>query len=348
MSKYNEKNERIKKEYDEYLEESQGKNEKTIDQVRDSIYRFEEYNKFKDLATFKKEQAIGFKKYLSKQKAKKDGKNLSKSTLLHISTNLKHFFYWLSEQKGYSKIKKTDIEYLNLLDNDIRAVRNKKIKFPPTPEQIRKVVFGFDSSNEIAKHHQALIAFTFLTGARDLAISSLKIKHIDLHRRIVTQDPKDGVKTKGSKLIYTKFFPIGKDIENIVVNWVNYLIKEKLFSQSDPLFPKIKIGHDQNKNFQAQGLSKEQWADASRIRKIFQDSFEKENLPYFNPHSFRDTLSEIGKNSCNIAQYKAWSQNLGHENISTTLDNYGKMDVHRQFELIDNIKELNKSNCFDY
>ena len=60
MTKYNSKNERIKKEFYDYLMESKGRNFKTLDQVRNSIFRFEEYTKLKDFATFKKEQAVGF------------------------------------------------------------------------------------------------------------------------------------------------------------------------------------------------------------------------------------------------------------------------------------------------
>ncbi len=348
MTKYNAKNERIKKDFYEFLQESKGRNSKTLDQVRNAIFRFESYTKFKDFSTFRKEQAVGFKKYLAKQKTKRNGDAMSKSTLLHISTNLKQFFIWLREQKGFEKIKITEIEYFNLLDNDIKIAKAKRIKHFPTIEQVRKVIFSLPSKTDIEKHHQALIAFTILTGARDLAIATLKIKHVDIHRRLVTQDPKDGVKTKKSKLIYTKFFPIGDDIEKIVIDWVRFLKEEKLYSITDPLFPRIKLGHDKNFSFEAQGLEPIHWKTSSQIRKIFKNSFEQFDLPYFNPHSFRDTLNEIGKNSCNIAQYKAWSQNLGHEKMSTSLDNYGNIDTHRQLELIDSVKELNKSNCFNY
>ena len=33
-------------------------------------------------------------------------------------------------------------------------------------------------------------------------------------------------------------------------------------------------------------------------------------------------------------EIKAWSQNLGHENIATTLTSYGKIDPHRQGAVI--------------
>ena len=54
MTKYNPKNERIKKEFYDYLKESKGRDNKTLDQVRNSIFLFEEYTKFKDFLTFRK------------------------------------------------------------------------------------------------------------------------------------------------------------------------------------------------------------------------------------------------------------------------------------------------------
>lgn len=66
---------------------------------------------------------------------------MSKSTLLDISTNLKQFFIWLRDQKGFKKIKLTEIKYFNMLENDIAIANGKKYKNYPTLEQIRKVIF---------------------------------------------------------------------------------------------------------------------------------------------------------------------------------------------------------------
>ena len=37
------------------------------------------------------------------------------------------------------------------------------------------------------------------------------------------------------------FFPVGGDIRQIVVDWVNYLRQEKLWGLDDPLFPATKV-----------------------------------------------------------------------------------------------------------
>ena len=58
-------------------------------------------------------------------------------------------------------------------------------------------------------------------------------------------------------------------------------------------------------------------------------------LPYFNPHTFRRTLAQLGERLCRTPEeFKAWSQNLGHENVLTTFSSYGEVARTRQAELI--------------
>src|SRR5262249_15298907 len=85
----------------------------------------------------------------------------------------------------------------------------------PTLEQIRHVIRRMPAITEIERRDRALIAFTILTGARDGAIASLKLKHIDIDQRRVDQDARQ-VKTKFAKSFTTWFFPVGHDIREIV------------------------------------------------------------------------------------------------------------------------------------
>ena len=50
----------------------------------------------------------------------------------------------------------------------------------PTLEQVRHVIGAMPRDSEIQRRNRALVAFTLLTGARDSAIASMKLKHIDL------------------------------------------------------------------------------------------------------------------------------------------------------------------------
>ena len=82
-------------------------------------------------------------------------------------------------------------------------------------------------------------------------------------------------------------------------------------------------------------LKRAHWSNASPIRAIFLQAFGRAGLPYFNPHSLRKTLVQLGEARCTTPeQLKAWSQNLGHEDVLTTLRSYGAVGNRRQGELI--------------
>ncbi len=340
MSKYNPKNERIKREYFRYLKEAQQRADTTLNGIRKALARYEDYTGHKDFATFNKDQAVAFKKHLSVQKAQRTNEPISKATMLTTLNALKEFFVWLSWQSGYkTRLHVPDTEYLNLTTKEISVAKAAKHKNYPTLEQIRRVILLMPTETDTQRRDRALIAFTALTGMRDSAIASLRLKHIDLTRTppLVRQEP-DLVKTKFSKQIMTYFFPVGDDLQKIVLDWVTELRDEKLYGMNDPVFPKSKIGHDENRSFALQGLQPQCWSNATPIRQIFKYEFEAAGLPYFNPHLFRHTLTHMGQELCKTPeQMKAWSQNLGHENVLTTFTSYGQIDPYRQGDVIKNL-----------
>src|SRR5207248_10320082 len=44
-------------------------------------------------------------------------------------------------------------------------------------------------------------------------------------------------------------------------------------------------------------------------------------------------------------EYKAWSQNLGHENVLTTFSSYGDVARHRQAEIIRSLGKSEQHAC---
>jgi integrase/recombinase XerD len=96
------------------------------------------------------------------------------------------------------------------------------------------------ANTEIERRDRALIAFTILTGARDRATASIKLKHVDLGQGRIIQDARQ-VNTKFSKTFTTWFFPVGDEILQVISDWVSYLRREKLWGVDDPLFPATKI-----------------------------------------------------------------------------------------------------------
>jgi integrase len=190
------------------------------------------------------------------------------------------------------------------------------------------------AATDIERRDRALIAFTILTGARDGAIASFKLRHIDVEEGKIDQDARD-VRTKFSKSFISTFFPVGDDIRAIVADWANYLRREKLWGLDDPLFPATKVALGNSLRFEAAGLNRKHWSSASPIRTIFKKAFASVGLPYFNPHSFRKTLALLGGQRCRSPEeYKAWSQNLGHEHVLTTFCSYGDVSGYRQTEIM--------------
>ena len=204
----------------------------------------------------------------------------------------------------------------------------------PTLEQVKHALAMMPSVNVIERRNRALLAFALLTGARDSALASMKLKHVDLVAGSVFQDARE-VKTKFSKTFTTFFFPVGVEVRQIVDDWVLYLRKELLWGHDDPLFPSTRVELGSLLHFEVVGLDRKAWSSASPIRAIFKAAFEAAGLPYYNPHSLRSTLVLLGQTMCQTPEdFKAWSQNMGHEGVLTTFYSYGTVAPRRQGEII--------------
>jgi integrase len=335
MSKNSPHNERIKRQYFAYLKEAKRHSEPTVDAAAKALNRFEVYTGYRDFKAFHTEQAVAFKRHLAGQRGLQSGETLSKATLYATLTQLKRFFQWLAWQPGYkSRFEYSDAEYFNLSDKDTRIATAQREQRVPTLEQIKHVIQTMPAKTEIERRNRALISFTLLTGARDSAIASMSLKHVDLIAGCVHQDARD-VKTKFSKTFNTYFFPVGDEALRIIEAWVSYLREEKLWGNDDPLFPATRIALGATRQFEVSGLDRAHWSSASPVRSIFRDAFVGAGLPYFNPHSFRNTLVRLGQDLCKSPEeFKAWSQNLGHEKVLTTFMSYGAVACDRQGEIL--------------
>lgn len=340
MATYNASNERIKRQYFAFLKEAKRHSAATVDAVAQALARFEAETRYRDFKAFHFEQAIAFKRRLTEQRSQRSGEQLSKATLHATLAHLKRFFQWLAGQPGYkSRIRYTDTEYFNLSEKDTRVATARRERTAPTIEQVKHVLANMPADTDINRRNRALIAFTLLTGARDRAIASLKVKHFDLAAGCIHQDARE-VDTKFSKTFITYFFPVGDVVLGIVADWVRHLREVLLWGNDDPLFPATQVAVGATRQFEARGLRRVHWSSAAPIRAIFREAFQAAGLPYFNPHSFRNTLVHLGETVCQTPeQFKAWSQNLGHEGVLTTFYSYGQVGSRRQGEIIRELAE---------
>lgn len=115
MTKHNAANERVKREYYQYLKEAKGRDDATIDAVAKSLARFEDSTGRKDFRRFHREQAVAFKRRLANALSKRTGERLSKATMMSTLRDLRAFFFWLAHLPGFkSQVTYADADYFNL------------------------------------------------------------------------------------------------------------------------------------------------------------------------------------------------------------------------------------------
>ena len=213
----------------------------------------------------------------------------------------------------------------------------------PSEAQIQHVIECAPGDSPIERRNRALIAFAYATGARCDVLASISIRHVDLEEGTIFQDARS-VRTKFRKSFTSVFFPVGDRFLDIIRDWIRYLIEDCQFGPTDPLFPPTMMERGKDGLFSKATFSRSHWKQTNSIRTIFRKLFEHAGLPYYHPHSFRDTLVQKGERECpNHEAFKAWSQNLGHEHVATTQESYAPISLGRRRELLRLKSEVTRS-----
>jgi integrase/recombinase XerD len=338
MTKANIKNEWVKRKFFTWLKEAEGCCDSTVDNTEKAILLYEDFTKQADFGTFNPDRAIDFKKWLTRRQFR--GKTISLSTYCTYIRYLRKFFTWLSWQPGYkSKITPDLVSYLKISEKDERiATQYIPRKYPPM-EYVLNLAESIKIASEIDMRDRALISFTLLSGMRDQAIVTLPLGCFDEENGIINQNPKQGVQTKFSKYIPSILFKFDTRLLNYVLEWVEHL-KTKGFSAHDPLFPRSKTEHgEDNLSFElARAIEPIFWKGTGMMRQIFKNRSEKAGLPYYAPHTYRHLAIGLALKYCKTGeQFKAISQNFGHDHIATTLRSYANYDPQMLSEILKNM-----------
>ncbi len=331
-------NEKLKRRYFRRMKEASGYADSTICAMEKAIWLYEDFTQHEDFACFCQKRAVDFKRWLAERK--RQGELLSTTTQYNYLRYLQNFFKWLSGQPGYkSKISLDNISYLSMDKKKVReAISRRQVKFPSL-NYVRELAGSIKIKTEIDQRDQALIAFLLLSGMRDKAVATLPLGCFDRTTLRVRQDPQLGVQTKFGKLIHSVLIRFDETLVEYVVDWAEYLENQKLFADSDPLFPRSKVEHiDGGLTFVSHKVEPVYWKTTNSIRKMLEKRSAGASLEYYRPHSFRHTAINLATGRChNGEEFRAVSQNFGHENIGTTLTTYGKLDDYRVEEVITNI-----------
>ncbi len=334
MSKQpNEKNERLKRRFVDYRKYARQLSDKTLDRELAALERFDVWNGRQDFAKFHIEWAMGFRSHLEKVKGS-TGKPLSKSTARAIMATLREFTLWLSQQDGFrSRIRTSDAEYFNLSRRDEAEARAAPARPAPSVKQAKRAFEIMPDATPREMRDKAVFALLCLTGIRVGALISLRIRHVDLIEKSVTQNPRE-VATKFGKRIDTFFAKGFPEAEAALRAWITYLDEEALYGPDDPLFPATAIAPQSNTGFAVEGFDRRHWKSTEPVRKIVNGAFQAAKLDSFGPHAFRHMHARQATKDCTVPELVAMAQNLGHTDVLTTLRSYGQISRERQRALI--------------
>ena len=330
MSKYCSENERVKRQYAFRLKAVSGKQDSTVSAALKAISRFETTTNHMAFKKFHIEQARSFRSRLVDEPGH-GGRPLSSATIAATLTHIQRFFRWLSQEPGYrSALNANDADYFSPTEQDVRIASARRERAVASLDDIKRVLALMPSGTAIEKRDRALIAFAILSNARDAALASFRLKHVNLAERTVFQDARE-VDTKRRKTFTSDFFPVGPEAVAIVADYLHFLKVELGFGQDDPLFPSTLVKQGETRGFEAQGLSRRPWTTTAPIRAVFHKAFVGAGLPYANPHSFRRTLAlHMDGLNLTLEEEKAMSQNFGHDHVRTTREYYGALPDHRR------------------
>jgi site-specific recombinase XerC len=173
MRKHHPQNERIKREYFDYLEQAKRMSTSSVDQVAAAIALFEQSTTFRDFRKFHIAQAVAFKDRLQRRINPETGKPLAKATILSRLMALKAFIVWLAGRPGYrSRIRYSDGNYFNPSANDERIAKAVRARPVPSLDEIRKTLEAMPTGTVLERRDRAVVAFALVSGARDNAIAS--------------------------------------------------------------------------------------------------------------------------------------------------------------------------------
>jgi integrase/recombinase XerD len=335
IPRHNQANDRLKRTYLSEMAHDDGHSVQTVDQARHAIDLLERYTGFKDFKTYTREQGLGFKERTLESRSQRTGQQISLARVRSILREVQKFLSWLNVNRHMPRsFKIASVKCLQLKTGDERRATTKPPRRFAPFANYKSAVLAMPSTTEVERRDQAIMAMLLTSSMRISALIDLKIRDVDFEKNYIFQDPRH-MRTKFSKGIDTFLLPVGDDVRAIIQGWVRYLIKDRQFGPDDPIFPKTAVPVGEDGEFKAAGVSRDHWTTGTTVRKIFRDAFARIGLRYTDPHTTRHTLTQYAYSlDLTLEEAKAWSQNLGHDDLLTTLNSYGQIARERQGELI--------------
>ncbi len=252
-----------------------------------------------------------FPKYLLQLTDTDKSKRLATSTQKKVLDTSKRFFLWA--KRTYSRelnmISSEWIETLRML----RQPQKLQVNVFVTEHEVRKLISPPAPQTDLALiRDQAAAAFLYLSGMRAGAFVTLPIAAIDLENLTIHQWPELGVHTKNGKKATTFLYGV-PDLIEVIKRW-DEIVREELPENACWYAPIHHIWGEQSISQNQPGKNR-----VNALGRRIKGLFARAKIEYKSPHKFRHGNAVYGLlHAQTLADYKAVSMNLMHENLEIT------------------------------
>lgn len=311
-----------------YLAElaEEGKNPKSLERYRFSLRHLLIWA---DETHLSKANTIrpGLILYVANLRGRRGEEHLAPESKKKIIENAVRFFRWAKEDEKTCRV------FNSLPGSWLRKLKAPRMEdtteekvFVALDEAITLATYPIDKSNLTLWRMQASIAFLFLSGMRIKAFTTLPIKAVDLTNNEIRQWPALGVKTKNGKRATTHLLPI-PELLNVVKEWDAYVREH--YPDNFPWFTPLKADWGKHQiNLQQDDAGNPALGEnrPTNFNKRMKALYDLVGLLFKSAHKYRNGHAVWGlMHSRDMADYKALSVNLMHDDIETTDGIYVEM-----------------------
>lgn len=294
---------------------------KTINAKLATIRQFETFIQNKAFEKVTTADVNSFREHLKASVETSGDSQRSISTVRHGASHLKSFFDWLVAQKGYQGLTKSLPDHFNLPKKFKANGLGRDDREVPNDDEVVSMVTGMATDTLKARRDRAMFAIAFLAALRADTITSLRLKHIEVSKRVTVQDARVS-RTKNGRSLRINWFPLPPIFAEIVEAWVGELVGLG-FREDDALFP------DERSLQQRHTLSQKGnvlvMTSTHAVTLAFRTASNSIGKK-FTPHSAKHYIGALGLKMCKtVEEQAAWSANMGHEGMEITRRYYQKL-----------------------
>ena len=311
--------------------------DKTMDRHLAAIRWLEDFVKQKRFDRLTTDDVAGMREHLKCRVLAKDETARSKSTVQHTASHIAEFLAWLITQEGFQRLPRDLPSYIQLPRHIYAKALSQNPKEYPSLDEAQALLQRMPRRTIMQRRDRAIFAIAFLGALRADTLISLRLRHVDLEHKRITQNGAVS-RTKNGKSIAIVWFPLPADFGDALAQWITES-RSLGFDLDDALFPENRSLLDLPDRNSGTRLPIPVMRSTHAVRQAFKNACAGHHTAY-SPHSAKHTIAaERDNRQLTREERKAWSENMGHESERITEAHYGKLSDERRFEVLENIAD---------